>query len=247
MFTAGLADFAATMPFLACGTVMLLPMQKTELARRFTDSFRLQEVLHPDEYEGYERSADANDPFEAAAGILQAQAATRAISEFERLLNAPGPGQDFFDHEENVGLALALFITARAKGGDVELRNGQVVIGDRLEDITRVSIEVTARRGDFDIDFLISWDELGPHPEWYAGADETVPHTLEVHKELALIRDDVPGSSSPSDRKTRRAGLTSLRLLVMSFERAEAERDPFGLAKRALGDLRRAAFEPFIP
>lgn len=59
-------------------------------------------------------------------------------------MNEPGPGREPFEQEENIGLALALFITARAKGGDVEMRNGRVVIGDRLEDITQVSIEVAA-------------------------------------------------------------------------------------------------------
>jgi len=168
------------------------------------------------------------------------------VSDVEYFLNQ-SPGRELFEREENVGLVLALFIVAREMGGDIQLRNGTTVMGDHLADVTEITIEVAARRSDFTIDFLITWDEHGPHPDWYPGADETVQHSLEVRKELALFRDDpFPGQPAPSDRKTRRGGLASLGLMVTPFELQEAQRDPFGLAKRALSDLQRAVSEEFV-
>ena len=122
-----------------------------------------------------------------------------------------------------------------------------MLVGDHPNDITHLSIEVGARRSDFIVEFLLRREESGPHPEWHPGADESVPDSLTVTKELALIRED-HGFEEPhsSDHKTRRGGLMSLGLMVMPYQAHEAGRDPFGLAGRALADLERATTDPFI-
>jgi len=222
-------------------------MDATEVARRFLDSFRLHDVVHEEELEVDSTPwPNPTGPTGAAGHILRAQAAAKAESDFEDILNARAPGQDVLEHDENVGLLLALFITGRRRGGDVAFRNSGVVIGDHRNDVTHVTVEVGAKRSDFTVEFLVRRDETGPHPDWHPEAGDSVPDVLTLTRELALIREDHGFEEPhPSDQKTRRHGLASLGMMVMAYTRDEAGRDPFGLARRALDDLERATADPF--
>jgi hypothetical protein len=223
-------------------------MTRTEVAKRFANSLALHEVLCDADSEDYAAPPDPDDVFSAAVNALRVQAADRVENDVENLLVAPGRGRDVLAREENIALLLALFIVGRDATDGAEACNGHIVIGDHENGLSSLRIEVAARRSDFDIEFLLTWREEGPHPEWYPGAGDDVPHSLHVTKQMALIRDQAgSGEPSRSDRKTRRGGLSSLGLLVMSYEDGEAGRDPFGLAKRALSDLERAANEDFTP
>jgi hypothetical protein len=221
--------------------------QPDVVAAKFLASQRAHQVSESAlDIDADEMEPDApSDVEEAAEPLLRALAADRVARDVESILEW-GRRLGVLEVQANVALLLAMFVTARQRGA-CQMRAGQHTAGDHLNDITEITIEVGARRSDFDLEFLVTWHELGPHPDWRSGEERGEPHTLEVTKEMAVICDNPPSGEFPSDQKTRRAGLSSLGLLVFSYRREEAEHDPYGLAARAVGELWRVVNEEFIP
>jgi hypothetical protein len=223
-------------------------MDETELAQRFEQSLSLHEVMdYPEPGESLDDVARnwSEGVLAAAQWTLAAQSIKHLHNDLRFFLHQ---GDDFvkalFADDRNLGLLLALFIAGRELGDAVTLVNDSVAIGDHPNGLSTIRVEVGARRGDFRIEFLIAWTEFGPHPAWEGPGDTQNPSSLEVTRELALVREHrVEGAS---DRKTRRLGLASLGMTVVSYDDGEEERDPVGVATRALREVQRAADDEFI-
>ncbi len=99
-----------------------------------------------------------------------------------------------------------------------------------------VRIEPNARRGDFDIDVLVSRRDYGPHPHWIETREG--PSSITVYKEAALIRKRV---GEFGEEQLKRRALDTLGLMPVTYDADEIERDPFALARRVVDDLGRAA------
>lgn len=112
-----------------------------------------------------------------------------------------------------------------------------MVFGDHEDQaLTEVRIEPNARRGDFDINVLVSRKEFGPHPHWIRTREG--PSSVTVVKEAALLRKRI---NEYSEAKLTRQALQALGLTPVIYDADEIERDPFALARRVIDDLGRAA------
>jgi hypothetical protein len=224
-------------------------MQDTELTTRFLESLRFHgpiEDWDPDESLDVCAEEYTSGLLAAAGRVLARQAIARQFREVEALLNTRDAGAAaVLDRESNVAMLLALFIAGReGADGGVQLRAGTQVVGDHIDGLSEVQVEVGVRRGDFTVEFLVTWDEFGPNPAHRD--DESQPTGLEMTYELALIRDQAGPKEPPlSDRKTRRIGLESLGPMVETYEDSEAERDPFGVAARVFKRLQRRLDDDF--
>lgn len=172
--------------------------------------------------------------YRAALGTLASQAASRVARDLEYLLQEAGAPQD--DHD--LALVFALFLYARQEGEVAQIVIGDSIFGDHKGQaaLTEVRIEPNAKRGDFDIDVLVSYKNYGPHPHWIRTKEG--PSAITVFKEAALLRNRIGGFG---DVQLKRRALTALGLTPVTYDADEVERDPFVLARRVIDDLGRAA------
>lgn len=180
-----------------------------------------------------EHESPASSVYRAALGTIEAQEASRVEGRLEHLLhadNAPG-------NEHDLALVLALFIYARHAGEGAQIVGGDMIFGDHENQaLTEVRIEPNARRGDFDIDVLVSVKEYGPHPHWIRTKEG--PSSITVIKEAALLRKRV---GDYAEAGLKRRALHALGLTPVVYDANEIERDPFALARRVIDDLSREA------
>lgn len=172
--------------------------------------------------------------YQTAVGTLAAQAASRVTRDLEYLLHEAGTPQD--DHD--LALVFALFLYARREGEAAQIVIGDSIFGDHEGQaaLTEVRIEPNAKRGDFDIDVLVSYKNYGPHPHWIRTKEG--PSAITVFKEAALLRNRTGGFG---EVQLNRRALTALGLTPVTYDADEIERDPFALARRVIDDLGRAA------
>lgn len=132
-----------------------------------------------------------NGVLEAAAPILARQESDRIIRHFEHLAESGEPDvRDYVGRETNLGLLVAMFVVGReAADGGVEVCAERAAFGDHPNGLSEIRIEVAARRGDFEIELIMRWDEFGPNPAHYEGGDESAEPSLSKQYELAVIRD----------------------------------------------------------
>jgi hypothetical protein len=186
---------------------------------------------------GYDLLGDyqpVNDSvYRAALATIERQTAGKVAAEIEHLLHQDGAPRD--DHD--LALVLALFIYGRHSGEGAQIVVGDLIFGDHAEQaLTEVRIEPNAKRGDFDIDVLVSRKEYGPHPHWIRTKEG--PSSITVVKEAALLRKRI---NEHKEVRLERRALDSLGLTPVIYDADEIERDPFALARRVIDDLGRAA------
>jgi hypothetical protein len=139
-------------------------------------------------------------------------------------------------NEHDTALVLALFIYARHAGENAQIVVDGVIFGDQPDQaLTEVRIEPNARRGDFDLDVLVSYKDYGPHPHWMRTREG--PSSITVIKEAALLRKQ---NGENADSSLKRRALDALGLTPVIYDADEVERDPFALARRVIDDLSRA-------
>jgi hypothetical protein len=128
-------------------------------------------------------------------------------------------------------LALLAWGTRLAEG--IRVRHRDSVIFDdgyQVWAMDVVELVLAAQIGDFEVDVLCRWTSRGPPHQ----ADTDAGHRYrEITRECAVLT----GSTDVAD--LRRSALEhSFRMLVVSCDTAELERDPFAVAYRVLNELR---------
>ncbi len=177
----------------------------------------------------------------AARRVLAGQAIRRLMEDLnhlDELTLGDSHAGTVLEAESNMGVLLALFIAGREDAdGGVLVVAGPQTLGDHLDGISELRVDVGMTQGDFDVEFLLTWNEVNTNPAHYA--DESQPTGLSHTYRLALVHEEPLGDMDPSDRKTRRLGLESQGLLVETYTADEAGRDPFGVAARAFKRIKR--------
>jgi hypothetical protein len=169
-----------------------------------------------------------------AIGLIAAQSVARASGDLEALLhNAPGRLRT---SDEAMALLLALFLVGRAVAdGGAQIMAGPCRFGEHLQGLENLLIEPDVSLGDFPVDFLLTYTEMGPNPEH--GRDPSQPAGITEEHRLALIRDE-HDAGAYHDRMVRRTALpASFGVTVVSYDDEEVRRDPFALAYRTIRDL----------
>jgi hypothetical protein len=169
--------------------------------------------------------------YRAALATIEKQTAGKVAAEIEHLLHQDGAPRD----DQDLALVLALFIYARHSGEGAQIVVDGVTFGDHEDQsMIEVRIEPNARRGDFDIDVLVSYKEYGPHPHWMRTREG--PSSITVIKEAALLRKR---NGDYAEAGLKRRALNALGLTPVTYDADEIERDPFALARRVIDDLSR--------
>lgn len=169
-----------------------------------------------------------------ALGLIAAQSLTRAGRDLEHLWNnAPG---NLRHSEHAAALLLALFLTGRALAdGGALICCGPARFGDHLQGLENLRIDADTFLGDFAIDFLLTYSEIGPNPAHRAKPDLPVGKTVE-HR-VAMVRDET-SAGDYGERKLRRQALSrSFGVTVVSYCDDDVRRDVFGLAHRTIVNL----------
>lgn len=179
-----------------------------------------------------------DDLLGAALRPLMMQLVRRTYTELEVLLAQRG---GMWDLETNRALFLALLLCGRhvCDGGVRVVEGDQLLHGDPHGGLDNLTIEPETHVGDFTVDFLLTHETWGPNPARRYSDDESTPKAKSVARRMALLREG-SGPGFP-DRQLRRTALTGLGIVVMPYEDADIERDPFAIAYRAVGDLSRIA------
>ena len=171
-----------------------------------------------------------------AAGLLAEQTLQRLGSDLEDFVNRL-PGQARGD-DHAYALMLALLLVGRRVAESAQIRHGELVFGDHLRGLEQLTIEPDALVGDFVVDFLLTYSELGPNPARHDDASQ--PAGLTVERRLGLVRQRHHRDAYRDDMVRRQALVGSLGIAVVSYEDADVVRDPFALASRVVRDLAQA-------
>lgn len=171
-----------------------------------------------------------------AAGLLAEQALQRVGRDLEDFVNAlPGRARND-DHARS--LMLALLLVGRGVAESAQIRQGELTFGDHLRGLEQLVIEPDALVGDFKIDFLLTYSQLGPNPA--AREDPSQPSGLTVTRRLALVRERRHRDAYHDDIIRRQALGGALNIRAVSYEERDVVRDPFALASRVVRDLAQA-------
>jgi hypothetical protein len=220
------------------------PVKGPDLEQSFRDSAARHELFLLDlddgepEPPGVDANARAqlrdwhgNDIEAIATSLIAAQSAARTAEDLRHVLaNAP---ESIRDSEEAQALLLALFLVGRATAdGGAQMRVGPCVFGDHLEGLENVVIEAAASLGDFPVDFLVTYSELGANPAHRD--DPSAPASKLETQRIAFVRE--ARGTDLGQRILRRTALSHSfeNVIVVSYDDAEIRRDPFAIAHRAL-------------
>ena len=171
-----------------------------------------------------------------AAGLLAEQALQRIGSDLEDFINALEGRARTDDHARS--LLLALLLVGRRIAESAQIRSGEITFGDHLRGLEQLVIEPDALIGDFEVDFLLTYSQLGPNPA--AREDPSAPGGLTVIRRLALVRDRHHRDAYRDDIIRRQALGGSLEITAVSYDDSDVARDPFALASRVVRDLAQA-------
>lgn len=171
-----------------------------------------------------------------AAGLLAEQTLQRLGRDIEDFVNAlPGRARSD-DHAR--ALMFALLLVGRGVAESAQIRCGELVLGDHLRGLERLIIEPDVLVGDFEVDFLLTYSQLGPNPA--AREDSSQPSGLTVTRRLGLVRTRRHRNAYRDDIIRRQALGDALEIIAVSYEEADVVRDPFALASRVVRDLAEA-------
>lgn len=171
-----------------------------------------------------------------AAGLLAEQALQRIGSDLDDFVNGLEGRARTDDYARS--LLLALLLVGRRIAESAQIRSGELTFGDHLRGLEQLVIEPDALIGDFEVDFLLTYSQLGPNPA--AREDPSAPGCLTVIRRLALVRDRRHRDAYRDDILRRQALGGSLEITAVSYEDSDVMRDPFALASRVVRDLAQA-------
>ncbi len=151
--------------------------------------------------------------------------------------------------ESNMGVLLALFIAGREDAdGGVLVVAGPQTLGDHLDGISELRVDVGMTQGDFDVEFLLTWNEVNTNPAHYA--DESQPTGLSHTYRLALV---VIAMDRMLNNKTEDKleifnlgtgrGVTVLEL-INAFEKGTGVKVPHKIVGRREGDIEKVWANP---
>lgn len=227
-------------------------MPQTGLGANFLASFELHSPMDHDEVrQSLDEYASGDDDVHAevvnaARHMLAIQALRGLLRDLTHLQELQdGFPEEVLHSDSNLAVLLALLIVGREQAdGGVFVAAGPQTIGDHLDGLSEMRVDVGIQQGDFDVEFLITWNEQGPNPEHYT--DESQPVGLYKTYRVALICDQSgPGEPNLVARKTRRIGLESMGLMVETYTDTDASNDPFGLVIRTIKRIQRHVLDDY--
>ena len=176
--------------------------------------------------------------YESAVWPIAVQAARRIPEDLDHVINQSGAPKDGPD----LAFLFALFIYGREACDGAQIVVNRTTFGDHQNGLTDVRIEPNAKRGDFEIDVLVTLREYGPNPAYVEGSD--LPTDKTVIREAALLKQR---PNEYNEAKLKRQALKGLGLTPVVYDQDEIERDPFALARRVIDDLAREARDEVYP